>query len=180
MTRVRTVRRRPYVQFRLRGVRVNTTGHARLALSELEASLRVDDDAWLLSERGEDRRLALDPHVLPMDELRRDSRIKLLTRRRLRLTAEQERIASVIEANPASLVTVRVNGRERELTNHHEGADLSVGLPRLLLGGWSSSVRAKETCAGCCQRTGRGKLSIWRYALFICEQPLKGTQSFKG
>ena len=127
------MRRRPYEQYRLRGVRVNTTQHARLALSELEAPLRVDDDAWLLSERGEDRRLALNPHVLPMDELRRDARIELLTRRSLRLTAKQERIAGVIEANPASLVTVRVDGRERELTNHHEGTDLSVGLPRLLL-----------------------------------------------
>ena len=133
MTRVRTVRWRPYVQYRLRGVRVNTTQHARLALCELEAPLRVDDDAWLLSERGEDRRLALDPHVFPMDELRRNARIELLTRRSLRLTAKQERIASVIEANPASLVTVRVDGRERELTNHHEGTDLSVGLLRLLL-----------------------------------------------
>ena len=126
MTRVRTVRRRPYVQYRLRGVRVNTTRHARLALCELEAPLRVDDDAWLLSERGQDRRLALDPHVLPMDELRRDARIELLTRRSLRLTAEEERIASVIEANPASLVTVRVDGRERKLTDHHKGTELSV------------------------------------------------------
>ena len=112
MTRVRTVRRRPYVQYRLRGVRVNTTQHARLALCELEAPLRVDDDAWLLPERGQHRRLALDPHVLPMDELRRNARIELLTRRSLRLTAEQERVAGVIEANPASLVTVRVNGSE--------------------------------------------------------------------
>ena len=160
MTQVWTARRRPYVQYRLRGVRVNTTQHARLALCELEAPLRVDDDAWLLSERGEDRRLALDPHVLPMDELRRNARIELLTRRSLRLTAKQERIASVIEANPASIVTVRVNGRERELTNHHEGTDVSVTARAVLdtlrgaaLGVASSETAREELRGRGCQRT---------------------------
>ena len=134
--------------------------HARLALGELEAPLRVDDDAWLLSERGQDRRLALDPHVLPMDEFRRNARIELLIRRSLRLTAKQERIASVIEANPASIVTVRVNGRERELTNHHEGTDVSVTARAVLdtlrgaaLGVASSETAREELRGRGCQRT---------------------------
>ena len=135
VTRVRAGRR-PYVQYWLRCVRVNTIQHARLALGELEAPLRVDDDAWLYSERGQDRRLALDPHVLPMDEFGRNARIELLTRRSLRLTAKQERIAKVVEANPASLVTVRVDGRERELTNHHKGTGLSVAARANFCLGW--------------------------------------------
>jgi hypothetical protein len=71
-----------------------------------------------------------------MDEFGRNARIELLTRRSLRLTAKQERIAKVVEANPASLVTVRVDGRERELTNHHKGTGLSVAARANFCLGW--------------------------------------------
>jgi hypothetical protein len=58
----------------------------------------------------------MDRHVV-------DARVELLAGRSLRKPAEKERIAHLLEANPAALigrrrVRVRVDGRELELTNH--------------------------------------------------------------
>ena len=160
---------------RLRGVRVSTAQYARLALGELEAARRVDHNAWLHSQRGENRRLALDPHVLPMDEHAGDARVQFLAGRSLRQPAEKECITNLLEANPAALiegwtlrrVRVRVDGRERELTNHAVEGQL-MRLPSRVSAAVAVSLRAASR-----SQAARNKVARWLVWYHPCSKVSK-------